>query len=335
MTQSAAGPSSDSSSSSSARRLHTADNTLTSLSSTVPFSATADVSSGFFSALSGFFSALSLPTQTAAGSSSASQASSCSGLSAANSLSVGSLADSSAWDAMSLSSADSCNDSEMRLALTAGSSAGCFITAAAAAARTSSPVAGASTATYDCSAGASRLPDSSLYHDGDGDSDDEIVWECWSPPKTYNKQHMSAVTAVVNGEQKKRKKSPVIYDSDDDDHDDDNDDDGVGKGDKSSRKRRRRKVAAASVTNAEATEETSVTRLCHVLKCNKQPLNKKTVDEWTGELFSFSRICCSAVRFWIFINLFGFGLVLDENRGFGFNFKTVTAILLIKSIISL
>jgi len=231
-----------------------------------------------------FFNLSSVTTHAGSGGSSAS--SSYSGVS---SVSISA----SACDMMSVSSGDSCNDSDMRSTLTSSSGVGSSFAGASASAASSSPIhhAGTSTPTYDIStptydigAGSSHFQDSKLLPvcEIDGDSNNNIVWECWSPPKSYGKQNMlpgSQHTTVINGEHKKRKKAnPVIYNSDNDDtFVDDNE---VGKSPMKRRCQNKEDAATATVDNAAA--ETSVKTVSDVLKHKKQPSVMKEVNEWTG-----------------------------------------------------
>ena len=274
--QTAAGPSSSGVSGSSS--LH-ADDTPTNFGGTVASSSTVDANDDQSS--SDFFNFSSMPTSSGAGSSAASR---------------GSSMDTAAWDAMS-SSHDSCNDHEM-------SNAGWSVTSTR-----GSPVACASTATADTSAaGASHFPSnhfSSLYRewrDGgssaiDRDSDDDVTWECWSPPKSYSKQQLTSrpYTVVANGDHKKRKKaSPVIFDSDEEGAAAAGDDVAkVGK-----RKRRfREEVAASATAGADAAAETSAKTVSDVLGCSKQPPSKKSAEEWNGELSAVScAYICTAMH---------------------------------------
>ena len=242
MTQLAAGPSSNGSA------------TISSFSSIQPPNVNANDQ---LSSLS------SMPMHAGAGSSSASETRSCcscvSSMSMPNIQSSSSLAGSnntSDWDS---SSAASLSESEMRNAPTASSSAGCsssstYTAAAAAAARSLSPVASTSATFYHATASHFPNSSSSAIYAGDdaaviGDCDDNIIWETWSPPKSYGRQHMSAGSQhaiVASGEQRRRK------------------------------------------TSADAAAETSVKTLSGVLKSEKQPANMTAVKEWKGELFAVS-----------------------------------------------
>jgi len=203
----------------------------------------------------------SMPMHAGAGSSSASETRSCcscvSSMSMPNIQSSSSLAGSnntSDWDS---SSAASLSESEMRNAPTASSSAGCSSSStytASAAARSLSPVASTSATFYHATASHFPNSSSSAIYAGDdaaviGDCDDNIIWETWSPPKSYGRQHMSAGSQdaiVASGEQRRRK------------------------------------------TSADAAAETSVKTLSGVLKSEKQPANMTAVKEWKGELFAVS-----------------------------------------------
>ena len=284
MTQSAAGPSSSGSA------------TISSISSIQPPSV-------IVSADDRLSSLSSVPMHAGACSSSAGETSSCcSGVSSVSTAYIqsSSLAGSnntSDWDS---SSADSCYESEMRNALTAASSnAGCsssstYTPAAAAAARSLSPVASTS-ATFN-RATASHFLNSSfspIYAGDDaaviGDCDDNIMWETWSPPKSYSRQDMSAGSQhaiVANSEHKKRKKNkPMNCESGEEDEAADCDDNYVALVGKSPKKRQCCKEVAAS-SDAEA--ETSVKKMSDVLKSKTQPANMTAVKEWKGELFTLS-----------------------------------------------